>query len=62
MSARAFLLLGRLAGRCTASANWGSETSQWSWVVVLAPHRAEAYVASHFDIDAVKSTVPIWKR
>ena len=31
-------------------------------VVVSAPHRAEAYAASRFCIDAVKSSVPIWKR
>lgn len=30
-------------------------------VVVSAPHRAEAYDASRFCIDTVKSTVPIWK-
>lgn len=31
-------------------------------VVVSAPHRPEAFEASRFCIDAVKSTVPIWKR
>ena len=31
-------------------------------VVVSAPHREEAFVAARFCIDAIKSTVPIWKR
>jgi molybdopterin synthase catalytic subunit len=31
-------------------------------VVVAAPHRAEAFEAARFGIDAVKSSVPIWKR
>ena len=31
-------------------------------VVVSAPHRAEAFEAARFGIDAVKATVPIWKR
>jgi molybdopterin synthase catalytic subunit len=31
-------------------------------VVVSAPHRAEAFDAARFGIDAVKSSVPIWKR
>ncbi len=31
-------------------------------VVVSTPHRPEAFEAGRFCIDAVKSTVPIWKR
>ena len=31
-------------------------------VVASAPHRAEAFDATRFMIDALKSTVPIWKR
>lgn len=31
-------------------------------VVVSAPHRQEAFDAARFCIDAVKATVPIWKR
>jgi molybdopterin synthase catalytic subunit len=31
-------------------------------VVVSAPHRSEAFDAARFCIDAIKSTVPIWKR
>jgi molybdopterin synthase catalytic subunit len=31
-------------------------------VVVSAPHRAEAFEAARFAIDALKATVPIWKR
>ncbi len=31
-------------------------------VVVSAPHRGEAFDAARFCIDAVKETVPIWKR
>lgn len=31
-------------------------------VVVSAPHRDEAFEAARFVIDAVKSSVPIWKR
>jgi molybdopterin synthase catalytic subunit len=31
-------------------------------VVVSAPHRDEAFAAARFGIDAVKATVPIWKR
>ena len=31
-------------------------------VVVSTPHRDEGYAASRFCIDAVKSTIPIWKR
>jgi molybdopterin synthase catalytic subunit len=31
-------------------------------VAVSAPHRDEAFAAARFGIDAVKATVPIWKR
>ena len=31
-------------------------------VVVSAPHRSEAFGAVRFCIDAIKGTVPIWKR
>jgi molybdopterin synthase catalytic subunit len=31
-------------------------------VVVSAPHRDEAFEACRFGIDAIKATVPIWKR
>ncbi len=31
-------------------------------VVVSAPHRAEAFEAARFCIDALKTSVPIWKR
>ena len=31
-------------------------------VAASAPHRAEAFDAARYAIDAVKSTVPIWKR
>jgi molybdopterin synthase catalytic subunit len=31
-------------------------------VVVSAPHRDEAFAAARFGIDAIKATVPIWKR
>ena len=31
-------------------------------VAVAAPHRAAAFEAARFGIDAVKDTVPIWKR
>jgi molybdopterin synthase catalytic subunit len=31
-------------------------------VVVSAPHRDEAFAAARFGIDALKRSVPIWKR
>ena len=31
-------------------------------VGVAAPHRAEAFAAARFGIDAVKASVPVWKR
>lgn len=31
-------------------------------VVVSAPHRPEAFEAARFGIDALKATVPVWKR
>lgn len=31
-------------------------------VAVSAPHRGEAFAAARFGIDAVKATVPIWKK
>lgn len=31
-------------------------------VVVSAPHRTDAFAAAQFGIDALKATVPIWKR
>jgi MoaE-MoaD fusion protein len=31
-------------------------------IVTAAPHRAEAYEASRFVIDAIKERLPIWKR
>jgi molybdopterin synthase catalytic subunit len=31
-------------------------------VVASAPHRTEAFAAARFCIDALKATVPIWKR
>ena len=31
-------------------------------VVTSTPHRAEAFAATRFCIDTLKSTVPIWKR
>lgn len=31
-------------------------------VVAAAPHRAEAFAGARFCIDALKATVPIWKR
>ena len=31
-------------------------------VVASAPHRAEAFASARFAIDALKETVPIWKR
>lgn len=31
-------------------------------VVVAAPHRGEAFAAARFAIDAVKASVPIWKK
>jgi molybdopterin synthase catalytic subunit len=31
-------------------------------VAVSAPHRGEAFAAAQFGIDALKATVPIWKR
>jgi len=31
-------------------------------VAVSAPHRAEAFAAAQFGIDAIKARVPIWKR
>jgi molybdopterin synthase catalytic subunit len=31
-------------------------------VVVATPHRPEAFAAARFGIDALKSTVPIWKK
>jgi molybdopterin synthase catalytic subunit len=31
-------------------------------VAVGAPHRAEAYEASRFAIDALKARVPLWKQ
>lgn len=31
-------------------------------VVVSSPHRPEAFEAARFGIDALKATVPIWKR
>lgn len=32
------------------------------WVGVIAPHRAAAYQASRYIIDAIKARCPIWKR
>ena len=32
------------------------------WIGVSAPHRAAAFDACRFAIDALKSTVPIWKK
>jgi MoaE-MoaD fusion protein len=32
------------------------------WIGVSAPHRAPAFEACRFAIDALKSTVPIWKK
>ena len=44
----------------------GSVPSSWAQsavvVVVSAPHRGEAFDAARFAIDALKATVPIWKR
>jgi molybdopterin synthase catalytic subunit len=31
-------------------------------VAVSTPHRAEAFAAARFGIDAVKASVPIWKK
>jgi molybdopterin synthase catalytic subunit len=31
-------------------------------VAVSSPHRGEAFAASRFAIDALKSRVPIWKK
>jgi molybdopterin synthase catalytic subunit len=31
-------------------------------VSISAPHRAEAFEAARFGIDAIKARVPIWKR
>ena len=31
-------------------------------VAVSAPHRAEAFAAARFGIDAIKERVPIWKK
>ena len=31
-------------------------------VVVSTPHRADAFAAAQYGIDAVKATVPIWKQ
>ena len=31
-------------------------------VVVSSPHRPEAFAAARFGIDALKATVPIWKK
>ena len=31
-------------------------------VVASAPHRAEAFAAARFCIDALKAAVPVWKR
>jgi molybdopterin synthase catalytic subunit len=53
-------LLGRLALLHRVGELGGGDVAVV--VVVSAPHRAEAYAASRFCIDAVKSTVPIWKR
>ena len=32
------------------------------WVEIIAPHRAEAFEACQFLINAMKERVPIWKR
>ncbi len=32
------------------------------WVEVVSPHRAEAFAACQWLIDAMKQVVPIWKR
>lgn len=32
------------------------------WVGVLSAHRAEAFEACRFTIDAIKANVPIWKK
>lgn len=32
------------------------------WLGVTAVHRQDAYIASHFIIDAIKNRVPIWKK
>ena len=55
---------GRTSGGshcCTGSARSQSPMSR-SIVVVSSPHRAEAFHAARFCIDALKATVPIWKR
>jgi molybdopterin synthase catalytic subunit len=31
-------------------------------IVTAAPHRAEAYEANRFVIEAIKERLPIWKR
>jgi molybdopterin synthase catalytic subunit len=31
-------------------------------VVVACPHRAEAYDASRYIVEATKSRVPVWKK
>src|SRR6185436_5843476 len=32
------------------------------WVEVIAPHRGEAFAASHWLIDEMKRVIPIWKK
>ena len=32
------------------------------WVEVVAPHRGEAFAASHWLIDEMKRVIPIWKK
>jgi molybdopterin synthase catalytic subunit len=32
------------------------------WVEVVAPHRAEAFAACQWLLDAMKEVVPIWKK
>jgi molybdopterin synthase catalytic subunit len=31
-------------------------------IVAAAPHRAEAYEASRYVIEAIKERLPVWKR
>lgn len=53
-------VLGRLALLHRVGALGLGESSVL--VVASAPHRAEAFDAARFCIDALKATVPIWKR
>ena len=56
------LARARSAGRCSTAPAPVPLGDSAVVVVASAPHRGEAFDAARFAIDALKATVPIWKR